>query len=83
MRWVFQVGAEEQVHARDSLRGGHGALRGVELHAHHPEVRGHRLHALEEVLRRARHHQHVVYIGLDEAPLSLSKRAQAVPLGPE
>ena len=54
--WAFQVGAEAQVQARDSLRGGHGTLAGVELHAHHPEVRGHGLHALREVLQRVRHH---------------------------
>ena len=35
---VFQVGAEAQLQARDPLRGGHGALAGVELHAHHPQA---------------------------------------------
>ena len=80
---VFQVGAEAQLQARDPLRGGHGALAGVELHAHHPQVRGHRLHALDEVLQRVGHHQQVVDIGLDEAVLGPSRRAQAVPLCPE
>ena len=36
--WVFQVGLEAQLHARDPLCGGHCALAGVELHAHHPQV---------------------------------------------
>ena len=81
--WVFQVGAEAQVQARDSLRGGHCGFSGVELHAHHPDVCGHGLHALDEVLQRVGHHQHVVYIGLDEAPFGLSRRAQTVPLGLE
>ena len=58
-------------------------LRGVELHAHHPQVRGHRLHALDEVLQRVGHHQQVVDVGLDEAVLSPSRRAQAVPLRSE
>ena len=48
--WVFQVRTEAQLQARDPLRGGHGALAGVELNAHHPQVRGHRLHALDKVL---------------------------------
>ena len=77
------MGAEAQLQARDPLRGGHGALAGVELHAHHPQVRGHRLHALDEVLQRVGHHQQVVDIGLDEAVLGPSRRAQEVPLCPE
>ena len=80
---VFQVGTEAQLQARDPLRGGHGALAGVELHAHHPQVRGHRLHALDEVLQRVGHHQQVVDVGLDEAVLGPSRRAQAVPLRPQ
>ena len=32
---------------------------------------GHRFHALDEVLQRVNHHQQIVYIGLDEAPLGL------------
>ena len=80
---IFQVGAEAQLQARDPLRGGHGALAGVELHAHHPQVRGHRLHALDKVLQRVDHHQQVVDVGLDEAVLGPSRRAQAVPLCPE
>ena len=48
--WVFQVGTEAQLQARDPLRGGHGALAGVELHADHRQVRSHQLHALDEVL---------------------------------
>ena len=28
MSWVFQVGTEAQLQARDPLRGGHGALAG-------------------------------------------------------
>ena len=58
-------------------------LPGVELHAHHPEVRSHRLHALDEVLQRLGHYQQVVHIGLDEAPSRLFRRAQVLPLGPE
>ena len=81
--WVFKVGTEAQLQARDPLCGGHGALAGVELHAHHPQVRGHRLHALDEVLQRVGHYQQVVYVGLDEAPFGLSGRTQTVPLGPE
>ena len=81
--WVFQVGTEAQLQARDPLRGGHGALAGVELHAHHPQVRGHRLHALDEVLQRVGHYQQAVDVGLDEALLGSSRRAQAVPLCPE
>ena len=72
--WVLQVGAEAQMQARDSLRGVHGALWGVELDAHHPEVRGNCLHALDKVLQHVGHHQQVVYIGLDEAPLCVSRR---------
>ena len=83
MPWVFEVGTEAQLQARDPLCGRHGALAGVELHAHHPQVRGHRLHALDEVLQRVGHYQQVVYVGLDEAPFSLSGRTQALPLGPE
>ena len=52
---VFQVGTEAQLQARDPLRGSHGALAGVEIHAHPPQVRGHRLHALDEVLQRVGH----------------------------
>ena len=81
--WVYQVGTEAQLQARDPFRGGHGTLAGVELHAHHPQVCGHRLHALDEVLQRVGHYQQVVYVGLDEAPFCLSGRAQTVPLGPE
>ena len=81
--WVFQVGTEAQLQPRDLLRGRNGALAGVELHAHHPQVRVHRLHALDEVLQRVGHYQQVVYVGLDEAPLDLSGRTQAAPLGPE
>ena len=81
--WVIQVGTEAQLQARDPLRGGHGTLAGVELHAHHPQVRGHRLHALDEMLQRVGHYQQVVYVGLDEAPFGLSRRVQTVPLGPE
>ena len=77
------MGTEAQLQAWDPLRGGHGALAGVELHAHHPRVRGHRLHALAEVLQHVGHYQQVVYVGLDEAPLGLSGRTQKVPLGPE
>ena len=58
-------------------------LRGVDLHAHHPKVRGHRLDALDEVLQRVGHYQQVVYVGLDEAPFGVSGRTQTVPLGPE
>ena len=61
---VFQLGTEAQLQARDPLRGGHGALAGVELHAHHPQVRGHRLHALDELLQRVGHYQQVVDVGL-------------------
>ena len=81
--WVPQVGTEAQLQAQDLLCGGHGALAGVELHAHHPQVRGHCFHPLDEVLQRVGHYQQVVYVGLDEAPLGLSGRTQAVPLGPE
>ena len=83
MPWVFQVGTEAQLQARDPLRGGHGSLAGVELHAHHPQVCGHRLHALDEMLQRVGHYQQVVDVGLDEALLCPSRRAQAVPLRPE
>ena len=55
--WVFEVGTEAQLQARDPLRGGHDALAAVELHAHHPQVRGHRLHALDEMLQRVGHYQ--------------------------
>ena len=79
----FQVGTEAQLQARDPLCGGHGASAGVELHAHHPHVRGHRLHALEDMLQRVSHYQQFVYAGLDEAPLGLSRRAQTLPLGPQ
>ena len=58
-------------------------LRGVELPAHHPQVRGHRFYALNEVLQCVGHDEQVVYVGLDEAPFSLSGRAQTVPLCPE
>ena len=75
--------AEAQLQARDPLGGGHGALAGLELHAHHPEVHGHRLHALGEVLQRVGHHHWAVSIGLEKATFTLSRRAQAVPLGPE
>ena len=81
--WVFQVGTEAQLQARDPLRGGHGALAGVQLHAHHPQVRGHRLCALDEVLQRVGHYQQIVYVGLDEATFGLSGRTRTVPLGPE
>ena len=81
--WVVQVWADAQLQARNLLRGGHGALAGVEPHAHHPEVRGHRLHALDEVLQHVGHHKQVVYIGLDKTPFGLSRRAQAVPLDSE
>ena len=81
--WVFQVGTEAQLQAWDPLCGAHGALAGPELHAHHPQVRGHRLHALDETLQRVGHYQQVVDVGLDEAPFGLSWRAQAVPLRPE
>ena len=81
--WVFQVWAEAQMQAPDPLRGGHGALAGVELHAHHPKVRGHRLHGLLEVLQAVGHRQQVVYIGLDEPLFGLFRRVQAVPLAPE
>ena len=81
--WVFQVGTEAQLQARDPLRGCHGTLAGVELHAHHPQVRGHRLHALDQMLQRVGHYQQVIYVGLDEALFGLSRRAQTVPLCPE
>ena len=81
--WVFKVGTEAQLQARDPLRGGHGALAGVEVHAHHPQIRGHCFHAFEKVLQRVGHYQQVVYAGLDEAPFGLSGRTQALPLGPE
>ena len=81
--WVFQVGTEAQLQARDPLRGGHGALAGVELHANHPQVRGHRLHALDKMLQRVGNYQQVVDAGLDEALLGPSWQAQAVPLRPE
>ena len=81
--WVFQVGTEAQLQARDPLRGGHGAVARVELHAHHPQVRGYRLHALDGVLQCVGHYQQVVDVGLDEASLGPSRRAQAVPLRPE
>ena len=81
--WIFQMGTEAQLHARDPLCGGHGALAGVELHPHHPQVRGHRLHALNKMLQRVGHYQQVVYVGLDEAPFGLSRRAQTAPLRPE
>ena len=83
MPWAFQVATEAQLQARDPLRCGHGALAGVELHANHPQVRGHRLHALDEMLQHVGHYQEVVNVGLDEAPFGLSRRAQAVPLRPE
>ena len=35
------------------------------------------------MLQRVGHYQQVVYVGLDEAPLGLPGRTQAVPLGPE
>ena len=81
--WVFQVGTEAQLQAQHPLRGGHGALAGIELHAHHPQVRGHRLQALDKVLQRVGHYQQVVDVGLDEALLGPSWRAQAVPLRAE
>ena len=71
----LQVMAEAQMQARDSLRGGYGALAGVDLHAQDAEVRGHGLHALDEVLQRVGLHQKFVYIHLDEAPLGLSRPA--------
>ena len=74
--WVLQVGTEAQLQARDPLRGGHGALAGVELHAHHAQVRGHRLHALDEMLQRVGHYQQVIDVGLGEALLGPSWRAQ-------
>ena len=81
--WVFQVGTEAQLQARDPLRGGHRALAGIELHAHHPQVRAHRLHALDEALQRVGHYKQVNDVGLDEALLDPSQQAQAVPLRPE
>ena len=81
--WVFQMGTEAQLQAQDPLRGGHGTLAGVELHAYYPQVCGHRFHALDEMLQRVGHYQQVVYVGLDAAPFGLSGRAQTVPLGPE
>ena len=78
-----QGGTEAQLQARDPLRGGHGALAGVELHAHHPQVRGQRLHPLDERLQCVGHYQQVIDVGLDEALLGPSRRAQAVPLRPE
>ena len=81
--WLFQVGTGVQLRACNPLRGGYGVLAGVELNAHHPQVRGRRLHALDEVLQREGHYQQVVYVGLDEAPFGLSERTQTVPLGPE
>ena len=83
MPWVLQVKTEAQLQARDPLCGGHGALAGIELHAHHLQVRDHRLHALDEMLQRVGHYQQVVDVGLDEALLGPSRRAQAVPLRPE
>ena len=83
VQWVLQVGAEAWLQAWDPLRSGHGVLAGVERHAHHPEVRGHCFKALDEVLQRVGHYQQVVYMCLDEAPFGLSRRAQAVRLGPE
>ena len=80
---VFQVGTEAQLQAWDPFRGGHCTLAGVELHANHPQVRGHRLRALDEVLQRVGNYQQVVYVGLDQAPFGLSGRTQTVPLGPE
>ena len=76
----FPGRAEAQLQARDSHRSGHGAFAGLD--AHHPEVCGDGLNALDEVPQRVEYHQQVVYIGLDEAPLGLSRRARAVPLGP-
>ena len=77
------MGTEAQLQAENPLPGGHGALTGVELHAHHPQVRDNRLHALDEVLQRVGHYQQVIYVGLDEAPFGLSGGTQAVSLGPE
>ena len=81
--WGFGVGAEAQLQAQDFLRGGHGALARLELHAPRTQVCGHSLRALDEVLQRVGHHQQDVYIGLEEVPYGLSWRAQAVPLGLE
>ena len=81
VQWVFQVGTEAQLQARDPLRVGHGALARVELQCHHPTVRGHRLHVLGEMLQRVA--QQVVDVGLNEAIHDPSWRAQAVPLRPE
>ena len=81
--WVFEFGTEAQLQAWDPLCGGHGTLAGGELHAHHPQVCGHRLHAPDEVLQHVGHYQQVVYVGLDEAPFGLSRRAQTVPRRPE
>ena len=39
--------------------------------------------ALNEMLRRVGHYQQVIDVGLDEALLGPSRRAQAVPLCPE
>ena len=58
-------------------------LLGFKLHAHHPQVRGHRLHSLDEMLQCVGHYQQVVDVGLDEPLLGPSWRAQAVPLRPE
>ena len=71
MPGVLQVGGEAQVQPRDSVRSGHGALAGIDLHANHPEVCGHCLYTLHEVLQRVGQYQQVVYIGLDEAHLGL------------
>ena len=81
--WVLQVGTEAQPQAPDPLRGGHGTPAGVELHAHHFQVRGHRLQALHEMLQREGHYQQVVYVGLDAAPFGLSRQAQTAHLRPE
>ena len=72
---VCQVRAEVQEQASNSLCGGHAAPAGVELHAHRPNVRGHRLHAFDEVLQGVGHHEQVLDVGLDEVPLGLSWRA--------
>ena len=81
--WVLQVGTEAQLQARNPRRGGHGALAGVKLHAHHPQVSGHRLHALDRMLQRVGQYGQVVDVGMDEALLGFSRQAQVVPLRPE
>ena len=61
--------------AWDAFCDGHGALAGFELHADHPQVCSHCLNTLSEVPQGVGHHEPVINVGLEEAPLGLSQEA--------